>query len=159
MKIAIEKFWCVKYYKAQPYNMEHTLCVWNGLSLKRTEVKQTNYVFYFYSKHHYRYITRITLHTYIIFKSNYYTWGGRDKVNANFHNNSNFEKCLSPLPFFPFHFHPILSIASFTPLLYLYISFPKGWKRIYGIEKTKVQSENEMRAQPSFSCSSVCVCV
>ena len=27
MKIAIEKFWCVKYYKAQPYNMEHTLCV------------------------------------------------------------------------------------------------------------------------------------
>ena len=28
MKIAIEKFWCVKYYKAQPYNMEHTLCVY-----------------------------------------------------------------------------------------------------------------------------------
>ena len=27
VKIAIEKFWCVKYYKAQPYNMEHTLCV------------------------------------------------------------------------------------------------------------------------------------
>ena len=27
MKIAIKKFWCVKYYKAQPYNMEHTLCV------------------------------------------------------------------------------------------------------------------------------------
>ena len=27
MKIAIEKFWCVNYYKAQPYNMEHTLCV------------------------------------------------------------------------------------------------------------------------------------
>ena len=115
-------------------------------------------MFYFYSKHHYRYITRTSLHTYIIFKSNYYTWGGRDKVNANFHNNSNFEKCLSPLPFFPFHFHPILSIASFTPLLYLYISFPKGWKRIYGIEKTKVQSENEMRAQPSFHVA-LCVCV
>ena len=30
MKIAIEKFWCVKYYKAQPYNMEHTLCVCVG---------------------------------------------------------------------------------------------------------------------------------
>ena len=29
VKIAIEKFWCVKYYKAQPYNMEHTLCVCN----------------------------------------------------------------------------------------------------------------------------------
>ena len=115
-------------------------------------------MFYFYSKHHYRYITRTSLHTYIIFKSNFYTWGGRDKVNANFHNNSNFEKCLSPLPFFPFHFHPILSIASFTPLLYLYISFPKGWKRIYGIEKTKVQSENEMRAQPSFHVA-LCVCV
>ena len=27
VKIAIEKFWCVKYYKAAPYNMEHTLCV------------------------------------------------------------------------------------------------------------------------------------
>ena len=23
----MKKFWCVKYYKAQPYNMEHTLCV------------------------------------------------------------------------------------------------------------------------------------
>ena len=27
VNIAIEKFWCVKYYKARPYNMEHTLCV------------------------------------------------------------------------------------------------------------------------------------
>ena len=24
---AVKIFWCVKYYKAQPYNMEHTLCV------------------------------------------------------------------------------------------------------------------------------------
>ena len=63
-----------------------------------------------------------------------------------------------PPSLFPLHFHPILSIASFTPLLYLYISFPKGWKRIYGIEKTKVQSENEMRAQPSFHVA-LCVCV
>ena len=23
----MKNFWCVKYYKAQPYNMEHTLCV------------------------------------------------------------------------------------------------------------------------------------
>ena len=23
----VKIFWCVKYYKAQPYNMEHTLCV------------------------------------------------------------------------------------------------------------------------------------
>ena len=127
------------------------------LSLKWTEWNGLIKVFLFFIT---RYITRTSLHTYIIFRSNYYTWGGRDKVNANFHNNSNFEKCLSPLPFFPFHFHPILSIASFTPLLYLYISFPKGWKRIYGIEKTKVQSENEMRAQPSFHVAlCVCVCV
>ena len=125
---------------------------WNGLIMC--------FIFHhqIYNKDITRYITKTSLHTYIIFKSNYYTWGGRDKVNANFHNNSNFEKCLSPLPFFPFHFHPILSIASFTPLLYLYISFPKGWKRIYGIEKTKVQSENEMRAQPSFHVA-LCVCV
>ena len=34
MKIAIEKFWCVKYYKAQPYNMEHTLCVCNNPGFK-----------------------------------------------------------------------------------------------------------------------------
>ena len=25
----VKIFWCVKYYKAQPYNMEHTLCVCN----------------------------------------------------------------------------------------------------------------------------------
>ena len=35
MKIAIEKFWCVKYYKAQPYNMEHTLCVCVGTGIFR----------------------------------------------------------------------------------------------------------------------------
>ena len=27
---ARENFRCVKYYKAQPYNMEHTLCVCNA---------------------------------------------------------------------------------------------------------------------------------
>ena len=36
----VKIFWCVKYYKAQPYNMEHTLCVCSTNTFKPDTIIQ-----------------------------------------------------------------------------------------------------------------------